>query len=135
MDLVEQRVCLDHLAGMGLTDRRVKWAELELPVAKVILVTRGQAASPEILVKVAHQGRKEERVTPASLGGQVSLGPQVIPGQRVKKEILGIRGYQERRGLRGLRVHLDERANRGEEDYLDQRAQKDLTDKKEEKEN
>lgn len=135
MEQVEQRVRLEYLAGMELTDKREKLAESELLVAKVIQVTRDQMASLEMLVKMVHWARKVKRVTVASLGNLVPLGLMVKEDRRVKEEILEIQVRQEKKDLRGLTACLDHVVKREGEETLEQREDKDLMGKKERREN
>lgn len=63
----------EYLAGTELTVKRVKLAELELLVAKVIQVTRDQMATLEKLVTLGHLVTEDKRVIQAFLGSRVPM--------------------------------------------------------------
>lgn len=135
MEQVEQRVWQDYLARMELTVKRVKLAELELLVAKVIQVTRDQMVTLEKLVPMGHLAATEKRVTQVSLDGLVPMALWVTKDQRVKMEILEVQGNREKRDFRGFLAQMDKKAKREGEETLDQREDKVLMGQKERREN
>lgn len=120
---------------MELTVKRVKLAELELLVAKVIQVTREQMVFLEKLVSLGCVVRTAVRVTQASLESQVLLALRVIQEQRVIKDIRVIQGHQEKRDLRGLLAHLDKKGKGEGEETLEQRENQVKSGQKERREN
>lgn len=124
-----QRAWQEYLARMELKVKRVKSAELELPVAKEIQVTRDQMDTLGMPVMLGHLEKKEARVTQAFLESPVLLALGVIQDQRATEDILEIQDSREKKDLWELLDYLDQKARWEGEERLAPWVQKVLEGK------